>query len=679
MTATQSKGTKPARKNRKARSAHSRRLTYAETQQAKRQAVIARQRRTSKLGRALHISRDPKRSGPAPIKTRLVREATAIVSADPGLVDWLADKLAATHRRPGRPRELTVRTALICFILQVQVQRSFLLSHLPELLATMTWRTRRNLGIDYLRNGQPTEVTYSQLLDFFHDMARAFDAWDDTLDELAPAESAEIRKARAADLQEFVDRIVSASAYNAPMWEGDAALDATLKWSHERPPNAIMNSKVERRGRDGDAGPAVPLSDVVAGPDGEIDRTQFTPVDPVNVTAAARTARAKRKTKWRKTWGGGSAWVGRANKTKSVHGIAMHSVVRTDPDSPCLIEGFTITPANGDPADAVMPVLRRLYDRRANDENVLAAVENGQAFILGNIVADPAYTAAGATRWQLPLKAMGANPVGRLHKTNQDGPRYWPIGRGKRKGEIVTIGGRPVCECVTRTPLAELRFPTFPYKKAEFVRYQAQIVQLARFEWKANGAVRDDGSRQYLAPHATAGADGGLGGCELCVGSDGTAAIGADGRPVPRCCTVVSRLVPKEVTALDMGVIHGSPEWYRMWNPRNRVEGSYGILKSLAVINYGRSFHHYVGLARETIVAAFAAIAYNVHMLAQWKVRQDLAASTVDADDPFASLPSAQPTETIPAATAARAAERAKPKTGPKGLSFLGRAAPDPT
>lgn len=98
----------------------------------------------------------------------------------------------------------------------------------------------------------------------------------------------------------------------------------------------------------------------------------------------------------------------------------------------------------------------------------------------------------------------------------------------------------------------------------------------------------------------------------------------------------------------------------------------------LAVVNYGRNFHCFVGLARETLVALFAVIAYNAHMLAQWRARQELTAP--EEPDPFAPLPSDQPTETIPGAGAARAETRRAPAKGPKGLAFLGagRAGPDP-
>lgn len=118
--------------------------------------------------------------------------------------------------------------------------------------------------------------------------------------------------------------------------------------------------------------------------------------------------------------------------------------------------------------------------------------------------------------------------------------------------------------------------------------------------------------------------------------------------------------------------------WAVKWNPRNRVEGSYGILKNIAVIGYCRSYHHFVGLARETLITVFALIAYNFHMLNQYKARQRI---SVDPDpdrdsgfDPFSDFPSAQPVAAAPIPVPV-----AKTVRGPKGLEFLGssRAGPN--
>lgn len=637
-------------------------MTHRQVQLARRQAREASLRRYQLLGRAPVASAAPDLVDGQAIKTRLVRRAAAIVDADPTLVDWVTDLLVAGHKRPGRPRELSVRTALICFVVQSIVNRNFLLFHLPQTLAGFTWRVKRELGIAYLRNGQPTQLSYNQLLAMFHDLANTFDAWGDDLGALD--EQPDVRAERAANLQQFIERMIRASNHAAPMWSGNGAMDATLKWSWERPPGAALNSKIERNGKDGDGGPPLPLSEVAAGADGELDRAEFDTPEPA--AAAKKSAgRTKRKASWPSTWSLGSAWVGRGNKTKGVHGIALHTMVRSD--GPCLVETMSVTPANGDPVLAALPMLRRVFDHRSQDVSVLAAVAAGDVSILGDVVSDPAYTTRD---FMGQLKAMGVSPIGRLHRTNQQGLRYNAVGRGKRAGEVVTFNGRPVCECMAHTPLAELRFPTFPYTNAEVRDYQAELAKTARFEWKPNGAPRTDGSRPYLAPHTGVPIDKLAGGCEHCIDETGDARVGSDGRPRRRCCTAQSRMITADALVFDQGPRFGGPEWFAKWNPRNRVEGSYGVMKNLAVIGYCRSYHQFVGLAHESLVALFAVIAYNFHMLRSWQAIERLKPGEPDPDfDPFAGLPSDQPTAIAPSKAPEPPARR-----GPKGLPIFAMA-----
>ena len=124
--------------------------------------------------------------------------------------------------------------------------------------------------------------------------------------------------------------------------------------------------------------------------------------------------------------------------------------------------------------------------------------------------------------------------------------------------------------------------------------------------------------------------------------------------------------------------VFGSREWSDLWNPRNRVEGSYGIIKALALVNWGHGYHHFTGLARESVVATFAVMAHNFHIQRTHKARmKPLAEKNPQSKDPERALPSAQPTQTLPPelATATKAVEAARrevsPK-GPKGLEFLG-------
>lgn len=645
------------------------RLSYLQSKAAKAGANQDRARRYDLAARRPSPERDPALSQ-VTITTRLVRQAASVIDHDPELVAWVQDKIAATHKRPGRPREVTVRTGLICFIVQVLHEKHFHLFNLPVLLGAMPWRVRRSLGIDYLRSGAPTQVSYSQLLDLFHSMARAFDAWDDHLDGVADEDA--IRVQRASDLAEFVRRIITASNAKAPLWKGHGALDATMKWSWERPPGSL-NKKVERRGADGDAGPPVRLEEIL-GHGGDPDPSLFGPSDLAGQVQQSRAGRTKRKKSWPSTWSLGSAWAGRANKTKSVHGIALHTMVRADAEGPTLIEALVVTPANGAPAQSVMPVLAEIHQRRAADAVVLAAVARGEAQLLGDVVADPAYSAS-TTSWQLPLRRLGASPIFRLHRTNQEGLRWHQVGVGARRAQMPFMNGRPMCDCVEHSGLDQLRFPKFPYTVKDYDVYAADVVRLRDYEWQSNGGPRADGRRSFVSPHGRTHSDGRLGGCEHCVTRAGQPVVAADGRPRQRCCTVRSRLLNAEQLALWQDERFGEADWYRRWNVRNRVEGSYGVLKNRAVISYGHDYHHFVGLARETLVAAFVAVAHNWKMLRSWQAKQAVAITAGDDDfDPFGPLPSTTPTN-VPKGRFEAPAQR-----GPKGLEWLGtsRAGPPP-
>src|SRR3546814_19544558 len=75
----------------------------------------------------------------------------------------------------------------------------------------------------------------------------------------------------------------------------------------------------------------------------------------------------------------------------------------------------------------------------------------------------------------------------------------------------------------------------------------------------------------------------------------------------------------------------GTPAWFAIMDAHNRVEGSYGVAKSLAVLNWGRQFHHLVGVAREALIASLVVMAYNFHIIRTWQRRPDLAAGAATA------------------------------------------------
>ena len=101
------------------------------------------------------------------------------------------------------------------------------------------------------------------------------------------------------------------------------------------------------------------------------------------------------------------------------------------------------------------------------------------------------------------------------------------------------------------------------------------------------------------------------------------------------------------------------------------------MLKALALVNWGHDYHHFTGLARETLVATFAVMAYNFQIQRTHAARMKLLRG--EPLRPHSQLPALEPTETLPAAIAiahhaAAAAEREASPRGPKGLEFLGSA-----
>jgi hypothetical protein len=219
-------------------------LSRAESAGAAAAGEAARARQATGLRRARPAGRDPALLRTV-VSTSLLRKAAEIVDRDRTLVAWIEDRIAASRRGEGRPCEFPMRSALIGFVLLAICGANFHVLNLPTLLDSLSWRSRAMLGVDY-KNGtnQPRQVSYQQLLRSFHAIARAFDPLDP---ELSDAEAND----RARDLRELCFRLVQAGITDR-FRPGDVAVDATLKWGWDRPSG--LKRKLERRGRDGDAG-----------------------------------------------------------------------------------------------------------------------------------------------------------------------------------------------------------------------------------------------------------------------------------------------------------------------------------------------------------------------------------------------------------------------------------------
>ncbi len=560
-------------------------VSRADARLAKKLGHEQRVRQAKSLKRAIPASRDVNLTDTG-VSTRLVRKGAKVIDRDPTLVGWLGDLVEAAHKGKGRPGALSLRTALICFWLLSVSGRNFQIINLPPLLAGLSWRVRRQLGIDYLdRRGRPHQLNYEQLLRTFNSIADVLDPFQEGLSEEASTE-------RAIWLQELSTRLVRASVDNLSH-NGNLAVDATLVWAWNRPPRT-HGEKIERLGRDGDAGRAIPLSAVVASDDDELDDAPF-------VEDAMEEVRANsgRRRSWPSTWSDGARWVGRGNPKKSVYGYACHTLVPTDRSVAPVIEALAVTPAPALPARAVMPLLRATHDARLE----LEGVKSGSLPALGEVVADGVYS-ANTTEWQIPIRRLGGAAIFRLHRNNQ-------AGRREVRGHTF-VDGRPHCSCIPNE-IARVPYPGFPYKRATMSHYQEAVARRRSFEMRPNGNFRANGSRQFFTPHFNT--NEGTGGCGHCVDAYGNAVVDPEtGQAKPRCCSQRTLMFDELELGLYQLEAFGTEEWYQRWNPRSRVEGSYGVLKNLSLVNWGHSYHHFVGLARETLVMIFAAMAHNFHV-----------------------------------------------------------------
>jgi hypothetical protein len=667
-----------------------------------------RARRAALLGRVEPPRRDPVLMAVAPT-VELVAMVEAVVDADPRLLE-LVDEQIEVHRRwvaaaagrpvcDGRPPEFERRTMVVAFLLLAFTQNSFHLVNLPGLLGELPVEVRDRLGIDRVvkvpntglagteADYRPTQITYRQILGFLHLLADAFDPTLRGLDG-----DAEVQRASA--LQELLRLLVDAPRRAlAPGWvpPGDVAVDATMKWAWNRPPG--RSGKVPRRGKDGDAGetkslgeivgdvdladlgfddfdaprnapepaePAEPAADAAAADEAE-DAPEVPaeeaegPEDAAEEVAPAGPGRERRAPNRRRSHGG-AAWVGRKQMGDGIFGYALHTAVNTG-DGPAVVMHAALTRAPANPPAATLPLLRDLHDTRAQDPAVAAAGVRP----LGDVVADGVYSAPWG--WQLGIRALGGSPVFRLHPTNQEGRQLI--------GGSTFLNGRPICECCPRE-LDEPwpRFRDRP-KRADYAAANRLAAERIRWEWAGNGKAKPDGRRQFLSPHGTNQLGGQPGGCEHCVTADGEAVLGADGLPKPRCCTTRSKVFTAEDLRWYQDHSFGTLEWYRQWNVRNRVEGSYGIVKNLSLMNYGRDYHHLTGLSRESIAAGFALAAHNMHMIRSWQARHaelERRRELIGTVDEPEHLPPAAPTETLPP----RPKPAAPKPVHPKGLPELG-------
>jgi hypothetical protein len=234
---------------------------------------------------------------------------------------------------------------------------------------------------------------------------------------------------------------------------------------------------------------------------------------------------------------------------------------------------------------------------------------------LGDVLADREYTKSiDGTDFILPVRALGGNAVFQLTQ-NQVGAR------GTQRGALI-IDGQPFSPSLPPT-LHHIVPPPVNATRSEFVKYQKQIEDRAKYAMVAHGARKANGAQVYKCPAAA-----GKLMCPLVAKSQGLPrgtmpAILAPKNPMAKSvCTKSYTTFQAAEIPLAQQHLHGSRDWYFSVSRRSRVEGFFGNLKDSARENLKRGTIRVRGLVKTGIMVAFAVASVNMRLAEKWDTAQ---------------------------------------------------------
>ena len=490
-------------------------------------------------------------------------------------------------RRPqGRPRQWTVRGVFAAFVLLARHENGFFIDRASELIATVPPEVRERLCLNR-PDGQP--FTTRQISYAWNEIARCIDPAAHGIDD---AEQ-ERRLAVCTRVQNSL-LVATMDREFRRQWNGDVALDATLVWAHGRPPHSA-NHKLYAGAADGDGirtSKRVELltdDDIYDEPTGSHPFLgDLRPVPYADPEFHEQSGRRRRRDRGNRAVG--AKWIGSKSFSKVLYGYAHHITVAvgdtTDNNLPPIAVGHVTTAPTSHPARSVLDMLTDLNEQLGDDTTTG----------LGDVLADGGYSQAKPEHWTLPLRELGAEPVFQLHSTNQLGHRGALEGH---PGGYLLIDGRYYCPCLP-DHLRHADYPRFgKHRDRDHAQmrseFRAVLDQRMPYELRPRGKNRNTGLR-FETPHST-------GTCDDCDNG---------------CCA--TRFVT--ITWDQLGTYQkdrfGSTEWARSYGRRSQVEGFFGMLKAPTVGSHNRATSLFFEYAKNTLAVTFAAVATNLHLLANW-------------------------------------------------------------
>ena len=499
---------------------------------------------------------------------------------------------AELDKRPsGRPRDWTVAGTVAALLLLARHAPKFHISHIEALIGTLSPQQLKRLQ---LQRSDGTPFTTRQISYAWNEITRAVDP---AMPGLTRAE----RIRRDKLLRRLGNKMLMATipAYVRREWQGHLALDATLVWAHGRPPGEGKN-KLYVSGRDGDGTPGY-LSDVERNEYDEetSDHPYLWNLEPNLPAPEAFHSNGRRRRRDRGRRSVGARWIGNErNWSKRVFGHAFHTAVMCGAEDagldsvPLMAVGNVTTPTTANPAATGRLLVEDIH--QLNDGHI------------GDVLADGGYSQARAEHWQLPIRALGGEPIFRLHGTNQEGHKG-----AIRHGQYLKIDGRLYCACLPD----RLRSATYPHRPTRDRSYNRQrkadynLINEARRPYELRYRTTTRTGMRFSTPHH------GLG-CTNCSNSD------------RQCCDKRLISIPWDELGNYQRHQFGSAQWEASYSRRSRIEGYFGNIKNSMVGGHVRDTAQFFEFAKISFAFIFNAMATNLARLKDWKARH----ATLDTD-----------------------------------------------
>ncbi len=503
--------------------------------------------------------------------TRTQFEQAVYIATAAGADIKLDKLLERNKKKSGRPSKVSSLVFIVGVLLVAMHRRRATVADIALVLNSLPNDWLKEIG--HKMDG----VAPDELYGYTRRLGAAADYTAERAPHLTQLEREEVREA----LQQFTLRILAPTLITLPKNHGTYAIDATDLESFDRkikkPSIEEMNAQVEKVLKYGE--PAAPEREPATNEHGDNKAKRKGAKGPSDARWGRRTSKSP------------------GQKHEIYMGYAGHGIVLTpEPKGrviPAQVVHLIITPANGDPIDASLRMLRDLVDAGTSIQRLLG---------------DRAYSNATFQRWHKHLIDMN---IAQVAEPRKDEYKF------KRRQGIPYLFGEPYCP---GTPTQELNITPENQVITQNERHARQEVvkRLDPFRLVPKGKLKSDGSMRRGCPV----------GSVACPLKEGTlSAVSGTQTPIVtnppsiphRVCLnneIVIRLESEEdqtVLKLHQELRIGTPEHTEFFNARTSVERYFSQFKWHG--RFTRDVTQLRGLGAITVVASIFAAFSNLLLL----------------------------------------------------------------